>query len=144
MRCLCSIFKARCFHMFFALFCTLPQETTLQIETGGRRRTEAFTHTHRGFYTEKSLHKGAFYIQKVLHREVFTLRCFCRQTSRSFYSQKFLHEEVFTQRAFYTQTRLHTEAFTQRSLYTEERLHTKAFTHSKLLHTQGLLHIYTE
>ena len=40
-------------------------------------------YTHRGFYTEKSLHKGAFYTQKVLHREVFTLRSFCTQTSRS-------------------------------------------------------------
>ena len=135
---------------YFALFhkkqrCRLKlDDSVTRKKAGGRRRTEAFTHTHRGFYTEKSLHKGAFYIQKVLHREVFTLRCFCRQTSRSFNSQKFLHEEVFTQRAFYTQTRLHTEAFTQRSFYTEERLHTKAFTHSKLLHTQGLLHIYTE
>ena len=27
-------------------------------KAGGRRRTEAFTHTHRGFYTEKPLHRG--------------------------------------------------------------------------------------
>ena len=88
---LCAVYvqclNARCFHMFFALFCILPQETTLQIETGRQRdpkeswREEThrsfYPHTHRGFYTEKSLHKGAFYIQKVLHREVFTLRCFC-------------------------------------------------------------------
>ena len=131
---------------YFALF---HKKQTLQIETGRQRDPKESwrEETHRSFYphntgafTQRSLYKGAFYIQKVLHREVFTLRCFCRPTSRSFYSQKFLHEEVFTQRTFYTQTRLHTEAFTQRSLYTEERLHTKAFTHSKLLHTQGLLH----
>ena len=124
--CLCSNFKRA---MLSHVLCILPQETTLQIETG----------PHRGFYAEKSLHKGAFYIQKVLHREAFTLRSFgtqtSTQTSRSFYTQKFLREEVFTQRAFYTQTRLHTEAFAQRSLYTEELLHTKAFTHSKLSHT---------
>ena len=82
----------------------------------------------QGFYTKNSLHKGAFYTQKILHREDFTLRIFCTQTSRSFYTQKFLHEEIFTQRVFYTQTRLHTEAFTQRSLYIEEHLHTKAAT----------------
>ena len=126
----------------------LPQETLLQIETGRQRdpkeswmeESHRSFYTYRGFYTEKSLHKGAFYTQKVLHREVCTLRSFCTQTSRSLYTQKLLHKEVFTQRAFYTQTRLHTEAFTQRSLHTEELLHTKAFTHSKLLHTQKLLH----
>ena len=128
-------------------------------KAGGRRRTEAFTHAHRGFYTEKSLHKGAFYIQKVLHREVFTLRCFCRQASRSFYTQKFWHEEVFTQRAFYTQTRLHTEAFTQRSLYTEQLFTRRRFYTEKsflwgafhtnvleLLHTKAVTQrsLYTE
>ena len=138
--------------MLSPVLCILPQKQCCRLKlddsvtrkkAGWRCRTEAFLHT-QGLLHRESLHKGAFYIQKVLHREVFTLRCFCRQTSRSFNSQKFLHEEVFPQMAFYTQTRLHTEAFTQRSLYTEERLHTKAFTHSKLLHTQGLLHIYTE
>ena len=114
--------------------------------------TKAFAHsklfyTHRGFYTEKSLHKGAFYTQKVLHREVFTLRSFCTQTSRSLYTQKLLHKEVFTQiYSFHTQTRLHTEAFTQRSLYTLHRefLHTEAFTHSDIFtqtfHTEKLSH----
>ena len=99
------------------IFCILPQETTLQIETGRQRDPKESwrEETHRSFYP---------HTQGLLHREVFTLRCFCRQTSRSFYTQKFLHEEVFTQRVFYTQTRLHTEAFTQRSLYTEECLHT--------------------
>ena len=103
-------------------------------------------YTHRGFYTEKSLHKGAFYTQKVLHR-VFTLRGFCTQTSRSLYTQKLLHKEVFTQiYSFHTQTRLHTEAFTQRSLYTLHRefLHTEAFTHSEIFtqtfHTERLSH----
>ena len=131
--------------MFLAFFhkkqhCRLKLDHSVtRKKAGGRRRTEAFTHRH--FYAEKSLNKGVFYMQKVFHREVFTLRSFCAQTSRNFYTQKFLHEaEVFTQRVFYTQTRLHTETFTQRNLYTEELLHTKAFTHSKLLHTQGLLH----
>ena len=134
--------------MLSLVLCILPQETMLQIETGRQRdpkeswmeESHRSFYTYRGFYAEKSLHKGAFYTQKVLHREVFTLRSFCAQTSRSLYTQKLLHKEVFTQKAFYTQTRLHTEAFTQRSLHTKELLHTKAFTHSKLLHTQGLLH----
>ena len=131
--------------MFFAFFhkkqrCRLKlDDSVIRKKAGGRRRTEAFTHA--GAFTQKSLHKGAFYIQKVLHRAVFTLRSFCRQTSRSFCTQKFLHEEVFTQRVFYTQTRLHTEAFTQRSLYTEERLHTKAFTHThRGFYTEKPLH----
>ena len=144
---LCAVYvqflNARCFHMFLTFF-HKKQRSRLKLDdsvtrkkAGWRSRTKAFAHT--GAFTQKSLHKGAFYTQKVLHREVFTLRSFCTQTSRSFFTQKFLHEEIFTQRGFYTQTRLHTEAFTQRSLYTEELLHTKAFTHSKFLHTQGLL-----
>ena len=148
-RCLCAIFKRA---MLSHVLCILPQETTLQIETGRQRdRKESWreeTHrsfyTRRGFYTEKSLHKGAFYRQKVLHRAVFTLRSFCRQTSRSFYTQKFLHEEVFTQMVFYTQTRLHTEALTQRSLYTEERLHKNAFTHTASFYTHTHTRAFTE
>jgi hypothetical protein len=113
--------------MFFALFCILPQETTLQIETGRQRDPKESwrEETHRSFYP---------HTQGLLHREVFTLRCFCRQTSRSFYSQKFLHEEVFTQRAFYTQTRLHTEAFTQKPL------HRGAFTHKSVYTQQAFTH----
>ena len=109
--------------------------------------TKAFTHTQRGFYTEKPLHKGAFCTQKVLQREVFTLRSFCTQTSRSLYTQKLLHKEVFTQiYSFHTQTRLHTEAFTQRSLYTLHRefLQTVKSLHRRFtqrsFHTQKLLH----
>ena len=123
--------------MLSPVLCILPQETMLQIETGRQRdpkeswmeESHRSFYTYRGFYAEKSLHKGAFYTQKVLHREVFTLRSFCAQTSRSLYTQKLLHKEVFTQKAFYTQTRLHTEAFTQRSLHTKELLHTKV-THT--------------
>ena len=88
---------------------------------------------------EKSLHKGAFYTQKVLHREVFTLRSFCTQTSRSLYTKKLLHKEVFTQiYSFHTQTRLHTEAFTQRSLYTKWFLHTETFTHKSFYKEKSL------
>ena len=123
----------------------------LQIETGRQRdpKESWMEESHRSFYTyrEKSLHKGAFYTQKVLHREVFTLRSFCTQTSRSLYTQKLFHKEVFTQiYSFHTQTRLHTEAFTQRSLYTLHRefLHTEAFTHSEIFtqtfHTEKLSH----
>ena len=101
-------------------------------KAGGRRRTEAFTHT--GAFTQRSLYAKErftiFYIQKGLHREAFTLRSFCTQTSRSFYTQKLLHEEVFTQRVF-----LHTDAFAHRSFYTEKPLHRGAFTH-KSVYTQ--------
>ena len=139
-RCLCLMFKRA---MLSHVLSILPPETMLQIETGPQRdpkeswmeETRRSFYTHRGFYAEKSLHKGAFYTQKVLHREVFTLRSFCTQTSRSFYTQKLLHEEVFTQSVF-----LHTDAFAHRSFYTENPLHRGAFTHSKLLNTQGLLH----
>ena len=143
--------NARCFHMFFALFCILPEETTLQIETGRQRdpkenwREEThrsfYPHTHRGFYTEKFLRKGYFYIQKVLHREIFTLRSFFRQRSRSFYITEF-----FTRRNLYTDGFLHTDAFAHRSFYTEKPWHRGAFTYKSVYtqqafaHSQGLLH----
>ena len=84
----CSIFKRA---MLSHVPCILPPETTLQIESGRQRdpkeswreKTHRSFYTHRGFYTEKSLHKGPFYIQNVLHKEVFTLRSFCTQTSWS-------------------------------------------------------------
>jgi len=121
-------------------------------KAGGMRRTEALTHTHRGFYREKSLHRGAPHTHKVLHREVFTLRSFCTQTSRSFYTQKLLHREVFTQRALthshvYTQKLLHREAFTQRvfthgSFYTQRNLYTDVLSHREAFtHRRKLLHI---
>ena len=126
---------------YFALFhkkqrCRLKlDDSVTRKKAGGRRRTEAFTHTHRGFYTEKSLHKGAFYIQKVLHREVFTLRCFCRQTSR-----ELLLTEVFTRRSLYTEGFLHTDAFAHRSFYTEKPLHRGAFTHQSVYTQQAFTH----
>ena len=128
--------------MLSPVLCILPQETMLQIETGRQRdpkeswmeESHRSFYTYRGFYTEKSLHKGAFFTQKVLRREVFTLRSFCTQTSRSLYTQKLLHKEVFTQRAFYTQTRLHTEAFTQKPS------HRGAFTHKSIYTQQAFTH----
>ena len=140
-RCLCAIFKRA---MLSHVLCILPQETTLQIETGRQRdpkeswreETHRSFYTHRGFYTEKSLHKGDFYIQNVLHREVFTLRSFCRQTSRSFYTQKFLHEEVFTQRVLFA----HRSFYTQRSVYTQKLLHTKRLLHREACTQRSFLH----
>ena len=141
--------------MLSHVLCILPQETTLPIETGRQRdpkeswreETHRSFYTHRGFYTEKSLHKGAFYTQKVLHGEVFTLRSFCTQTSRSFYTQKLLHEEVFTYREdFFTHRRvctqklLHREAFTQTSFYTQKRLHTASFCTHRDFYTEKPLH----
>ena len=145
-RCLCSRFKRA---VLSHVLCILPQETTLQIETGQQRdpkeswregRTNAFTHTG-----------------KVLHREVFTLRNFCTQTSWSFQTQKLLHKEVlhrellnteaFTHREIFTQTRFHTEElshtegnfctkkslhFTQRNFYTQKLLHREVFAQRRL------------
>ena len=89
---------------------------------------------------------------EVLHREVFTLRSFCTQTSRSLYTQKLLHEEVvtqiysflsltdaFTHRSFYTEKPLHREFYTRKLLHTVKSLHRRAFTH-RSFHTQKLLH----
>ena len=152
--------------MLSPVLCILPQETMLQIETGRQRdpKESWMEESHRSFYTyrcfysfytEKSLHKGAFYIQKVLHREVFTLRSFCTQTSRSFFTQKLFtrrrpdRERLFTHRRVCTQKLLHREAFTQRSFYTQKHLHTasfyahrgfyteKSFTQRSFLHTEG-------
>ena len=74
--------------MFFALFCILPQETTLQIETGRQRDPKESwrEETHRSFYP---------HTQGLLHREVFTQR-------------SFLHTEGFTQRSLYSKVLLQT------------------------------------
>ena len=150
--------------MLSHVLCILPQETTLQIETGRQRDpkeswredTHRSFYTHRGFYTEKPLHRGVFYTQKVLHREAFTQRSFCTQTSWSFYTQKLLPKEVFTaltHRCVCTQKLLHREAFTQRafihgSFYTQRNLYTDALSHreaftQKSLYTEKLLHTET-
>jgi hypothetical protein len=79
----------------------LPQETTLQIESGRQRdpkeswreETHRSFYTHRGFYAEKSLHKGTIN----------------------------LHTEGFTQRSLYSKELLHTNEM--------ELLHTDALTH---------------
>ena len=102
-----------------------------------------------------SLGNGRFWPNlggEVLHREVFTLRSFCTQTSRSLYTQKLLHEEVvtqiysflsltdaFTHRSFYTEKPLHREFYTRKLLHTVKSLHRRAFTH-RSFHTQKLLH----
>ena len=141
----------------------LPQETTLQIETGPQRDpkqswmedTHRSFYTHRGFYAEKSLHKGAFYIQKVLHREVFTIRRFCTQTSRNFYTQsfytkkslRFLQTDAFAHRSFYTEKPLHRGAFTHKSIYTQQAFtHTGAFAQRSLYAEELFTHrrFYTE
>ena len=74
--------------MFFALFCILSQETTLQIETGRQRDPKESwrEETHRSFYP---------HTQGLLHREVFTQR-------------SFLHTEGFTQRSLYSKVLLQT------------------------------------
>ena len=139
--------------MFLAFFhkkqhCRLKLDHSVtRKKVGGRRRTEAFTHTgafaqrslytkelftHRRFYTEKSLLEGAFahkhlgafthrsfYTKKSLHRGFFTHRCVC--------TQKLLHREKPLHGEF-----LHTEAFTHREIFTQTRFHTE-----KLSHTEG-------
>ena len=73
-RCQCSIFKRA---MLSHVLCILPQETTLQIETGRQRdpkescreETHRSFYTHRGFYTEKSFTQMSF-----LPTESFTQR----------------------------------------------------------------------
>ena len=144
----------------FLVFLRKKQRCRLKLDdsvtrkkAGGMRRTEALTHT--GAFTQRSLYTEELHThtQKVLHREVFTLRSFCTHTSRSFYTQKLLHREVFTQRALthshvYTQKLLHRETFTQRvfthgifytqrNLYTDVLSHREAFTHRrKILHKE--------
>ena len=141
---LCAVYvyclTARCFHMFLAFFhkkqrCRLKLDHGVtRKKAGGRRRTEAFTHT------------GAF-----LHREVFTKRSFLHTdcfTQRSLYSKELLHtnvsellhtevlhEEVFTQRVL-----VHTDAFAHRSFYTEKPLHRGAFTHKSVYTQQAFTH----
>ena len=66
---LCAVyvqfFNERCFHMCLAFFNKKRRyrlkldDSVARKKAGGRRRTEAFT--HRSFYTEKSLHRGAPY-----------------------------------------------------------------------------------
>ena len=144
----------------------LPQETTLQIESGRQRdpkeswreETHRSFYTHRGFYAEKSLHKGAFYTQKVSHREVFTLRSFLHTNVLEFLNTKSVTLGSLYTKIFNTQTRLHTETFAQRSLYaesfytrkllhTEKILNRRAFTRRSFSHTEGSFYkrsLYTE
>ena len=93
--CLCSIFKR-------AMLSHVPQETTLQIETGPQRDPKESwrEETHRSFYT----HTGAF-------------------TQRSLYTKELLIyiQKVFTQRSLYSKELLHTNEM--------ELLHTDALTH---------------
>ena len=89
--------------------------------------------------------KGAFAHKQVLHREVFTLRSFCTQTSRSLYTQ-LLHTQghlgAFTHRSCYTKKSLHRYiAFTHRRVYTQKLLHREAFTlYTESFYTRKLLH----
>ena len=96
-----EIFTQRVFYTQTRLHTEVSTQRSLYTEEF--LHTKAFTHskflhTHRGFYTEKPLHRGFFYTQKVLHREMFTLRSFCAQTS------EFLHTAVVTQRSLYTES----------------------------------------
>ena len=78
-------------------FCRLKlDDSVTRKKAGGRRRTEAFT--HRGFYTEKPLHRGVF-----LHTEGFT--------QRNLYSKELLRTNVleFLHRNCYTEKSLHRE-----------------------------------
>ena len=108
-------------------------------ETLLHTHTHALLHTffaHRSFYTQE------FYTEKSLHRGAFT--------HRNFYTQKLLYTDAFTHRRVYTQVRLHTntqnllhtEAFPQRSLYTQKPLRTVAFAEKSF--TQRRRSFYTE
>ena len=135
---LMNVKNARCFHMFLAFFdkkqfCRLKlDDSVTRKKAGGRRRTEAFT--HRGFYTEKPLHRGV-----CLHTEGFTQRSLYSKELLRANVLEFLHTETVTQRSLYTesfnaQTCLHAETFAQRSLCTE------SFYTRKPLHTEKSLH----
>ena len=67
----------------------------------------------------KLFHTEAFYTQKLLHKEGFTL-------------QPFNHSKLLHTANFDTEKFFHTEAFTQRTCRTQQLLHRKTFTHSTL------------
>ena len=62
------------------------QETTLQIEIGQRDPKDSWKEeTHRNFYAEKPLHRGAFIheslsTQKLLHTEALIQRSLCTES----------------------------------------------------------------
>ena len=104
-----------------------------------------YTHTHallHTFFAHRSFYTQEFYTEKSLHRGAFT--------HRNFYTQKLLYTDAFTHRRVYTQVRLHTntqnllhtEAFPQRSLYTQKPLRTVAFAEKSF--TQRRRSFYTE
>ena len=84
--------------------------------------TDCFSENHRGFDTEKPLHREPF-------------------THRSFYTHKRFHR-AFTQRSFWAQELLRTDAFTHRSLYTQTLSHRKTDSTEQLLHTSKKSHFY--
>ena len=57
-----------------------------------------------------------FYIETLLHTDVFTHRRF--HTETRLHAQKLLHTDAFTHGHFNTQTLLHTYCFTHRRFYT--------------------------
>ena len=146
-RCLCSSFKRA---VLSHVLCILPQETTLQIETGQQRdpkeswregRTDAFTHTgkvlHRSLYSKELLHTNVLELSdtKTVTQRSLTQRAF---THGSFHTQRNLYTTALSHRGAFTHRRklLHKEVFT---LYTEKLLHTKAFTQRSLC-TEAPLH----
>ena len=151
-RCLCSSFKRA---VLSHVLCILPQETTLQIETGQQRdpkeswregRTDAFTHTgkvlHRSLYSKELLHTNVLELSdtKTVTQRSLTQRAFTHgsfHTQRNLYTTALSHRGAFThrrklfaQRSLYT---LHRETFTHKSFYTEKSLHRGAFTRSSKL-----------
>ena len=121
-----------------------------------QKRPEELVHcTQSSFHPPLPTHtKARAYIQKLLQREIFTLRSI--YTMQKTYitkhddKQKLVHKDAFTH-SFYTRKLWCSAAFTQSSFYTEdlfqilEELYTgKSFQRS--FHTQELLHrdIYTQ
>ena len=89
--------------------------------------TKALAHTHTQMlshtdaFTQRSLYKQSFDMQKRSNRRCFR-RCFC--------TQKLLHTDAFTQTYFFTRAPLDIEALTRRGFYTQKQLHKEAFPQS--------------
>ena len=75
--------------------------------------TQSFHFTLRSFYTDKLLHSHRhFYVQMLLHGRSCTDKCV---HAGSFYTEKVLHREAFTCRSLYTQKVLQAKAFDNRN-----------------------------
>ena len=91
--------------------------------THRNHRTQIYSHTHSGLYTNAFTHRPfehrCFYTQTLVPADAFTRSQRDSYTKSLPHTQILLHTTPLLHRCFYTQTPLHTDTFIHRLLYTQ-------------------------